>query len=131
MSSRLKVQKEILSLAKNYAPASTEQELRVWVTKNLFSTYLHQYENLREFFWYAGLSILYVPSLELFSITKLLPDGSLSEVTISLERCLQLKYGVSDLVALKATLQLCLEDCFSLATMICEQINTYCNPVKT
>jgi hypothetical protein len=86
----------IKRLEAEYSPATERFELEDWVAQQLFDTYHNLTENQSALFRFREAVIIYVPTTELFNITRLV-DKNITEHCILLSNFLHKNYGVRKL----------------------------------
>lgn len=86
----------IKRLEAEYSPATERFELEDWVAQQLFDTYHNLTENQSALFRFREAVIIYVPTTELFNITRLV-DKNITEHCILLSNFLHKNYGVHKL----------------------------------
>lgn len=126
MNKRRSIEQQVTTLALQYAPNNTKADLKAWLVKNIYNTYQQDTFEVSSAFRYRDAGILYVPCLELWSVTKPLPDGSFDEISIYLEPYLK-NYGVRKLKDAKTALKLLLEDFLPMARLVSERIEVWLN----
>jgi hypothetical protein len=86
----------IKRLEAEYSPATERFELEDWVAQQLFDTYHNLTESQSALFRFREAVIIYVPTTELFNITRLV-DKNITEHCILLSSFLHKNYGVRKL----------------------------------
>lgn len=86
----------IKRLEAEYSPATERFELEDWVAQQLFDTYHNLTESRSALFKFREAVIIYVPTTELFNITRLV-DKDITEHCILLSNFLHKNYGVRKL----------------------------------